>query len=157
MRKWNFQSFTIMISCSAWPLTHYFVLKPTGVLITIPKSLPSMPLPESDFAIFGLRTRAVPPTLAIKRKSLYSYFGRRFDLRHSLTEFDTWSTGVVIGNVREAFTDFMAHAHAFLEENAADFNSYWVSVRATTATDEFDIPRWHTDVTFFVTRPVERT
>jgi hypothetical protein len=114
-----------------------------------------MSIPDSDFDVFTYTT-ALPGRLSTARVSTYHYNGRRFNLSQLPDSFHTWAKDVVVGNITDPLIEFMAHVHSFLDTNAPDYDCYWVDVRATKASAAFDIPRWHTDGTFFFSREADQ-
>ncbi|KAJ5177058.1 uncharacterized protein N7482_002935 [Penicillium canariense] len=63
------------------------------------------------------------------------------------SSFDTWAQATVNGPLLGPLFSFLEFVHEFLKAN--DISHYWLTIRASQGSDEFDIPRWHTDDLFF--------
>ncbi|KAK8074229.1 hypothetical protein PG994_005128 [Apiospora phragmitis] len=64
-----------------------------------------------------------------------------------------WSAAALTGGsvLLGRLLPFLAFVNRFVAENGLDH--YWLTIRATTPTAEYDRPRWHTDDMFFSTSP----
>jgi hypothetical protein len=63
------------------------------------------------------------------------------------SSFHTWAQATVNGPLLTPLFSFLAFVHEILRTN--NLSNYWLTIRASTGSDEFDIPRWHTDDLFF--------
>jgi len=61
--------------------------------------------------------------------------------------FYRWAQATVKGPLLTRLLSFLAFVHEFLRAN--NLSNYWLTIRASTGSDEFNIPRWHTDDLFF--------
>ncbi|KAI1206147.1 uncharacterized protein F4807DRAFT_463912 [Annulohypoxylon truncatum] len=89
-----------------------------------------------------------PPDLSVKKDAFWSYCGPLLtsegDLPPSLHD---WAEAVLRGSLLPLLLPFLAFVNEFLAAEGLDH--YWLTIRATKATSEFDQPRWHTDDLFF--------
>lgn len=94
--------------------------------------------------------------LSLKASSSWSYCGPLLSVYPDLlpTSFHSWVKSTVIGTLDEPFVSFLKFVHGFLETNY--ISNYWITIRATKGTHEFDVPRWHTDDLFFSPLPSQR-
>jgi hypothetical protein len=87
----------------------------------------------------------------VKTTSSWSYCGQLLDADDSLdslpSSFDEWSRVALNGSLRPHFLQFLQAVNSVLESNGIDH--YWVTIRATERTAEFDMTRWHTDDYFY--------
>ncbi|OAL43371.1 hypothetical protein IQ07DRAFT_470722, partial [Pyrenochaeta sp. DS3sAY3a] len=90
------------------------------------------------------------PPLLLKNTSTWTYAGPLLSSTSPLPpSFHTWSavTFTQPGQLLDRLTPFLAFLRAFLDSAGVD--AYWISVRATRKTAEYDVPRWHVDDNFF--------
>ncbi|KAI0593810.1 hypothetical protein F4775DRAFT_586563 [Biscogniauxia sp. FL1348] len=97
--------------------------------------------PSSDDADDG--------TIVVKHDAFWSYCGPLLsgaaaDLPDNLHE---WAASALSSSLLPLLLPFLAFANEFIRSRGLDH--YWVTIRATKATREFDRPRWHTDELFF--------
>ncbi|KAI5917978.1 hypothetical protein F4810DRAFT_610202 [Camillea tinctor] len=88
-------------------------------------------------------------TIAVKHDAFWSYCGPLLsgaaaDLPENLHE---WAASALSSSLVPLLLPFLAFAHEFIRSRGLDH--YWLTIRATKATSEFDQPRWHTDELFF--------
>ncbi|KAI2467464.1 hypothetical protein F4781DRAFT_444227 [Annulohypoxylon bovei var. microspora] len=110
------------------------------------------PLPaSSSFEFLTYSASAAqqpPPDLSVKNDAFWSYCGpllaEEGDLPASLHD---WARAVLRGSLLPLLLPFLAFANEVLAAEGLDH--YWLTIRATRATPEFDRPRWHTDDLFF--------
>lgn len=127
-------------------------------------SLPDFKLlPYPSFEVGQSETLQLPSEpdtnnpITLNASSSWTYCGPLLTLdEDSLpSSFHTWAQATVNGSVLTPLFSFLAYVHEFLTTN--NLAHYWLTVRATKGTTEFDIPRWHTDDLFFsplsVTKP----
>ncbi len=83
--------------------------------------------------------------IRLKNTSSWTYCGPLLPLSSAALppSFHTWSRATVDGCITPSLLSFLSFAHSFLSD--ADISHYWITVRATKATAEYDLPRWHTD------------
>ena len=88
-----------------------------------------------------------PITLNIS--SSWTYCGPllALDAQNLPSSFYSWAQAAVNGNILASLFSFLDFAHVFLVSN--DISHYWLTVRASKGSHEFDVPRWHTDELFF--------
>jgi hypothetical protein len=67
------------------------------------------------------------------------------------SSFHTWALATVNGSIVDPLFSFLEFVHEFLVAN--NISTYWLTIRASQGSDEFDIPRWHTDDLFFSPGP----
>lgn len=93
----------------------------------------------------------VEPTskLTLNTSSSWTYCGPLLPLnaRDLPPSFHTWAQSTIHGCVLDPLFSFLAFVHGFLETNG--LSHYWITVRASQASSDFDVPRWHTDELFF--------
>lgn len=91
--------------------------------------------------------------ISLKASSSWSYCGPLLSIYPDLlpSSFHSWVNSTVSGSLNEPFVSFLKFVHAFLEAN--HISNYWITIRATQGTHEFDTPRWHTDDLFFSPLP----
>ncbi|KAI1495340.1 hypothetical protein F5X96DRAFT_675907 [Biscogniauxia mediterranea] len=88
-------------------------------------------------------------TVAVKHDAFWSYCGPLLsgaaaDLPDNLHE---WAAAALSSSLLPLLLPFLAFANEFIRSRGLDH--YWLTIRATKATGEFDRPRWHTDELFF--------
>jgi hypothetical protein len=88
-----------------------------------------------------------PITLNVS--SSWTYCGPLLTLEENSlpSSFHTWAQATVNGSLLTPLFSFLAYVHEFLAAN--NLAHYWLTVRATQGSTEFDVPRWHTDDLFF--------
>jgi hypothetical protein len=88
--------------------------------------------------------------IQLNKTSSWTYCGPKLPLKEDdLPEsYRAWHRATVReGSITSSLFSFLAFAHEFFSK--AGISHYWVTVRATKATPDFDTPRWHTDGDFF--------
>ncbi|KAK6857071.1 hypothetical protein PG995_007258 [Apiospora arundinis] len=103
---------------------------------------------ESDHGQEGQEDKGEDP-LRVRRDAFWSYCGPLLEatgteLPPSLHE---WSAAALTGSVLGRLLPFLEFINGFVAEKGLDH--YWLTIRATTPTTEYDRPRWHTDDMFF--------
>ncbi|KAJ5573580.1 uncharacterized protein N7459_008007 [Penicillium hispanicum] len=99
-------------------------------------------------------------SVTLKTSSSWTYCGPLLDLEPALlpSSFHTWADATINGSVLAPLLSFLAFVHEFLAKNS--LGHYWLTIRASQGSHEFDTPRWHTDDLFFSpippTGPVQR-
>ena len=111
-----------------------------------------MGVPSEDFKLFTY----LPPStfspvsattpITLNNNSTWTHCGPLLDLASLPPSFHIWACATLNGNLLPHLIPFLSFVHAFLIE--AQLDNYWLTIRATRATHDFDIPRWHTDRPF---------
>ncbi|CAJ2511431.1 Uu.00g070560.m01.CDS01 [Anthostomella pinea] len=88
------------------------------------------------------------PEISVKSDAFWSYCGPLLSGPEDMpSNLDDWSAASLSSPLLPLLLPFLAFANAFIAQQGLDH--YWVTIRATKATGEFDQPRWHTDDLFF--------
>ena len=86
--------------------------------------------------------------ISVKRDAYWSYCGPLLqgedDLPANLHE---WASAALSSSLLPLLPPLLGFVNAFIAKSGLDH--YWLTIRATKATGEFDRPRWHTDDMFF--------
>ncbi|KAI0425624.1 hypothetical protein F5Y09DRAFT_334839 [Xylaria sp. FL1042] len=91
---------------------------------------------------------ATDPDLRVTRNAFWSYCGPLLTEGDDLPpNFYEWTGAALSGSLLPRLTPFLRFINQVLREHKLDH--YWLTIRATKATNEFDKPRWHTDDMFF--------
>ncbi|PGH12665.1 hypothetical protein AJ79_04165 [Helicocarpus griseus UAMH5409] len=87
--------------------------------------------------------------IRLKLSSTWTYCGPLLTLPNQTlpASFHTWAEQTIAGSLLPYLTPFLNFVHDFLLKN--NLSHYWLTIKATKGTDEFDIPRWHTDDLFY--------
>ncbi|KAL7624607.1 hypothetical protein AAE478_006174 [Parahypoxylon ruwenzoriense] len=103
-------------------------------------------------ALQSLPEEPMQGSLSVKTDAFWSYCGPLLrhpdDLPSSLHD---WAAAALSSSLLPLLLPFLTFANEFLAKNG--LNHYWLTIRATKATSEFDKPRWHTDDMFFSNGP----
>lgn len=91
--------------------------------------------------------------ITLNSSAHWTYCGPLLTLEESSlpSSFHTWAQATINGSLLTPLFSFLAYVHEFLMAN--NLAHYWLTVRATKGSEEFDIPRWHTDDLFFTPLP----
>ena len=108
-----------------------------------------MTIPSSDFEFFTYSAANDVPSIVLKNDSSWTYCGPLLNHANLPPDFTYWMSAAMEGSITDHFASFLSHVHRFLKE--ANMSHYWITVRANKATQDFDVPRWHTDRPFFDT------
>ncbi|KAH8197235.1 hypothetical protein TruAng_008593 [Truncatella angustata] len=92
---------------------------------------------------------AIEGGISVQREAYWSYCGSVLstdpdDFPASLYE---WQTATLSGSILPILSPLLNFVNDFISERGLD--NYWITLRATTATYEYDKTRWHTDDMFF--------
>lgn len=87
------------------------------------------------------------PGISLKINSSWTHCGPFLDLSSLPSSFHTWANATVNGDLIPRLIPFLSFLHDFLVE--AQIEHYWLTIRASQATHDFDVPRWHTDGNYF--------
>lgn len=87
--------------------------------------------------------------LSVRISSSWTYCGPLLTLDPSSlpASFYTWAEATVNGSILTPLLSFLAFVQEFLLTN--NLAHYWLTIRASKGSHEFDLPRWHTDDLFF--------
>lgn len=116
--------------------------------------------PFSDHGAYGfLSYLASPPTslspaadapsFKIKHTCTWTYCGPLLSPPHLPSSLQTWSAAAISSPpaLHQRLLPLLTFLHTFL--SSAGITHYWLTLRATTPTAEYDTPRWHVDDDFF--------
>lgn len=94
--------------------------------------------------------------LTLNTSSSWTYCGPLLTLEAAElpSSFHTWAQATVNGPLLTPLFSFLAFVHEFLSAN--NISQYWLTIRASQSSHDFNIPRWHTDDLFFSPRPRPR-
>lgn len=92
---------------------------------------------------------AAAPSFKIKHTSTWTYCGALLSPPHLPSSLHTWSNAAISfpPAFHQRLLPLLTFLHTFL--SSAGIQHYWLSLRATTPTMEYDTPRWHVDDDFF--------
>ncbi|KAI0479343.1 hypothetical protein GGR56DRAFT_373803 [Xylariaceae sp. FL0804] len=87
--------------------------------------------------------------ISVRQDAFWSYCGPLLasEADELPSSLDDWADAALAGPLRPALLPFLTFANQVLTE--AGLGHYWLTIRATRPTAEFDRPRWHTDDMFF--------
>ncbi|KAI5864021.1 hypothetical protein GGS23DRAFT_479221 [Durotheca rogersii] len=120
---------------------------------------------SASFEFFDYRTSQPPPPpypgkghddgddgLSVKTDAFWSYCGPLLSQSDDLPpSLDEWAAAALSTSLLPVLLPFLAFANDLLAKNG--LHHYWLTIRATKATAEFDKPRWHADDLFFANGP----
>ncbi|KAH7135012.1 hypothetical protein B0J11DRAFT_595904 [Dendryphion nanum] len=91
------------------------------------------------------------PPLSVHQTATWSYIGPLLtnDSSSLPPTFHTWSSNALNGSILPRLLPFLDFLHQLLK--SAGVECYWLTIRATKPTSEFNMPRWHVDDNFFST------
>ncbi|KAJ2981858.1 hypothetical protein NUW58_g6585 [Xylaria curta] len=88
------------------------------------------------------------PDLHVTQNAFWSYCGPLLTASEDLPpNFHEWASAALSGSLLPRLIPFLEFVNEVLREHELDH--YWLTIRATKATSEFDKPRWHTDDVFY--------
>ncbi|KAK1759998.1 hypothetical protein QBC47DRAFT_277486, partial [Echria macrotheca] len=123
-------------------------------------------LPKRDFQFFMYPDAPADPSpLSVKTSSSWTYCGPLLQLRVATDpspaagvdnscfppSFHHWSTHSLSSSLLPRLVPFLTAVHTLLRDQGLEH--YWITVRASLPTNEFDQPRWHVDDDFFSPPP----
>ncbi|KAJ5199216.1 hypothetical protein N7472_004420 [Penicillium cf. griseofulvum] len=87
--------------------------------------------------------------ITVNTSSSWTYCGPLLTLEacNLPSSFNTWAEATINGSILPPLFSFLLYVHDFLTKN--NQSHYWLTIRASKGSDEFDTPRWHTDDLFF--------
>ncbi|KAI8630734.1 hypothetical protein F5Y19DRAFT_32911 [Xylariaceae sp. FL1651] len=107
-----------------------------------------------EFLDYRSSARSLPAEdaeLSVTHNAFWSYCGplltKGEDLPPNMHE---WASAALSSSLLPRLMPFLEFANDVLKRYGLDH--YWLTIRATKATSEFDKPRWHTDDLFFSAR-----
>lgn len=91
----------------------------------------------------------VRPSFGTRHTSIYTYCGSLLSTETLPASLHPWLTQTTTSPsaLLSQLLPLLSFLRAFLEK--AGVHHYWLTLRASTPTKEFDIPRWHADDDFF--------
>ncbi|CAI7586550.1 unnamed protein product [Penicillium discolor] len=109
-------------------------------------------LPDFRFIPYPVESKELLPPdepITLNTSSSWTYCGPLLTLEscNLPSSFNTWAGATLSGSILPSLFSFLAYVHDFLTKN--NQSHYWLTVRASKGSDEFDTPRWHTDDLFF--------
>ncbi|KAJ5958699.1 uncharacterized protein N7479_005849 [Penicillium vulpinum] len=113
-------------------------------------------LPEFRFCPYSVKypsdSKELLPAddlITVNNSSSWTYCGPLLTLEpcNLPSSFNTWAEATISGSIKPPLFSFLAYVHDFLTKNKQ--SHYWLTIRASNGSDEFDTPRWHTDDLFF--------
>ncbi|KAI2624594.1 hypothetical protein GGS26DRAFT_204584 [Hypomontagnella submonticulosa] len=102
-----------------------------------------------EFIDFGLpEDLGGDDVLSVKKDAFWSYCGPLLSKPDDLpSNLHDWAGTALSGPLLPLVLPLLAFVNDFVAANG--LTHYWLTIRATKATAEFDRPRWHTDDLFF--------
>ncbi|KAJ8120115.1 hypothetical protein ONZ43_g3093 [Nemania bipapillata] len=86
--------------------------------------------------------------LHVTHNAFWSYCGPLLaEIEDLPANFHEWASAALSGSLLSQLMPFLSFVNGVLREH--QLGHYWLTIRATKATTEFDKPRWHTDDMFF--------
>ncbi|KAI1825421.1 hypothetical protein F4861DRAFT_199540 [Xylaria intraflava] len=102
----------------------------------------------SSFAFLDCPSPTTDPDLLVVHNAFWSYCGPLITKSDDLPmNFHEWTSSALSGSILPRFIPLLEFINNVLREY--ELGHYWLTIRATKATSEFDKPRWHTDDMFF--------
>ncbi|KAI1147552.1 hypothetical protein F4825DRAFT_437021 [Nemania diffusa] len=108
---------------------------------------------RSSFEVLGYQPQVkssptVDAGLHVTHNAFWSYSGPLITEGEDLPpNFHEWALTTLSGSLLPQLLPFLTFVNEVLREH--ELGHYWLTIRATKATSEFDKPRWHTDNMFF--------
>lgn len=133
----------------SYALIPYLSSDTSGLESKSPASTASSPTTSTDGSIDDIPLRDLFPPLTLLNTSSWMYCGPILSpVASSLPpSFHTWMHNTISGPLLPRLLPFLDFLRGFLERAGAQH--YWLTIRATRPTTEYDIVRWHTDDIFF--------
>ncbi|KAI1193197.1 hypothetical protein F5X97DRAFT_315139 [Nemania serpens] len=104
-----------------------------------------------DYQSEAKASYAAYPDLRVANNAFWSYCGPLIaEVKDLPPNFHEWTAAGLSGSILPRLMPFLEFVNKVLREHELDH--YWLTIRATKATKEFDKPRWHTDDKFFSAR-----
>jgi hypothetical protein len=90
--------------------------------------------------------------IAVKRTAYWCHCGPLLDTSEVLpAKFHEFENEALTGSIQHLLIPFLTYINNLVI--AKGFRHYFLTIRASTPTHEFDQPRWHTDELFFADTP----
>ncbi|RYO81112.1 hypothetical protein DL766_009926 [Monosporascus sp. MC13-8B] len=107
---------------------------------------------DSGFAFLNYRSSSSyqepEVDISVKRDAFWCYCGPLLGGEDELpANLHEWASAALSSSLLPLLLPFLIFANKLVTKNGLDH--YWLTIRATKATSEFDKPRWHTDDMFF--------
>ncbi|ORY04368.1 hypothetical protein BCR34DRAFT_572739 [Clohesyomyces aquaticus] len=111
--------------------------------------IPYLPSPATTLSSDGSTPRRDLPLISLLNSSSWTYCGPLLPLTSANLppSFHTWSRTTISGPLLPRLLPFLRFINKFL--SSAGVENYWLTIRATRPTHEYDCTRWHTDDIFF--------
>ncbi|KAI2602631.1 hypothetical protein GGR54DRAFT_653711 [Hypoxylon sp. NC1633] len=101
-----------------------------------------------EFLPYGPPPEPDSTAISVKKNAFWSYCGPLLCKPDDLPpDLHDWAAATLSSSLLPLLLPLLAFANDFIAQNGLDH--YWLTIRATKATAEFDRPRWHTDDMFF--------
>ncbi|KAF2752751.1 hypothetical protein EJ05DRAFT_505723 [Pseudovirgaria hyperparasitica] len=102
-----------------------------------------------DFQLLNYDNDQNVPLLTVRLTASWTHCGPLLpdeynDLPYS---FHAWAKASVCGDLANPLTRLLRYINTFFSD--AGIETYWLTIRATRGSHDYDIPRWHTDDEFF--------
>lgn len=93
------------------------------------------------------------PSFTVHQSSTWTYSGPLLSTASLPPSLHSWSAAVLSSPpaLLQRLLPLLSFLETYLQENGV--SCYWITLRATTPTPEYDTPRWHTDDDFFAPQP----
>lgn len=106
-----------------------------------------MVIPLRDFEIFPFDAHPLDSSsITLERDSSWAHCGPLLDVASMPESYHAWQKAAVHGDLLPRLTPFLSFVHSFLSE--AEIYHYWLTIKTSRSTPEFDVPRWHMDRSF---------
>ncbi|KAI1337543.1 hypothetical protein F5Y15DRAFT_147536 [Xylariaceae sp. FL0016] len=107
------------------------------------------PIPQrSSFEFLDYQPTDPKPDISVKHDAFWSYCGPLLAEADALPpNLHEWAATALSSSLVPLLVPFLTFANEFIAQQGLD--NYWLTIRATKATGEFEKPRWHTDDMFF--------
>ncbi|CAI7599597.1 unnamed protein product [Penicillium palitans] len=101
-------------------------------------------LPDFRFIPYPVKSKEILPPdepITLNASSSWTYCGPLLTLEscNLPSSFNTWAEGTLSGSILPSLFSFLAYVHDFLTKN--NQSHYWLTIRASKGSDEFDTPR----------------
>lgn len=116
-------------------------------------------VPSTDFELFTYISQSDEPCspssshtlhesrITLKNDSSWTHCGPLLNLNSLPPSYHLWAEATINGDLTLQLIPFLSFVHRFLAK--AQVDHYWLTIRASRPTHDYDLPRWHTDRQFF--------